>query len=63
MTWSEIKRAVEKAGVGDKDEILAIECELRDGDGALHASTQGQFVRLSEGFSEAVRKDASGCAC
>jgi hypothetical protein len=63
MTWSEIKQAVKKAGVHDDDEILAIECELRAGDRKLHPTAQGRFVRLTEGYSEAARKDASGCAC
>ena len=30
MTWKEIKQAVETAGVKENDEILFIECELRD---------------------------------
>jgi hypothetical protein len=63
MTWLEIKQAVKKAGVRDEDEILAIECEIRDGDGRLHAMTQGDFMRLKEKPSETADRDASGCAC
>jgi len=63
MTWSEIKQAVRKAGIRDEDEILTIECEMRHGDGTLHAVAQGEFVRLSERPSEAARRDASDCAC
>ena len=63
MTWSQIKQAVKKAGVKDDDEILAIECEVGEGDGKLHAFLQGEFVKLAEGPSEASRRDATGCAC
>jgi hypothetical protein len=63
MTWSEIKQAVKKAGVKDGDEIVAIRCEVRDGDGKLHALPQGEFVSLTEGVSDDARRDASGCAC
>jgi len=63
MTWSEIKQAVKQAGIRDNDEIVGIECEIRNGDGALHAVTQGDFVRLTEGSSDTARKDSSGCAC
>lgn len=63
MTWSEIKQAVKKAGVHDDDEIIAIECEVLEGDGKLHAVAQGDFVKLTEGYSETARRAASGCAC
>jgi hypothetical protein len=63
MTWSEIKQAVKQAGVRDDDEILSIDCEVRNGDGTLHPVSQGEFVRLSERPSDSARRDASGCAC
>jgi hypothetical protein len=33
MKWSEIKEAVEKAGIKDNDEIFAIDC-IRNGTGS-----------------------------
>ena len=58
MKWSEIKEAVEKSGVSEDDEILEIHCELRDGDKSLHASKQGDFIKLNEYLSqEAQRKE------
>jgi hypothetical protein len=63
MKWSEIKEAVEQAGVSDDDEILEIHCELREGDKTLHLTKQGNFITLSEYLSEETQKsDLAGCA-
>jgi hypothetical protein len=63
MKWSEIKEAVEKSGVSEDDEILEIHCELRDGDKSLHASKQGDFIKLNEYLSrEAQRKEVVASA-
>jgi hypothetical protein len=63
MKWSEIKKAVERSGVSEDDEILEIHCELHDGDKELHPSKQGRFLRLSEHLSEeAQRKEIVGSA-
>jgi len=36
MTWREIKKAVEQAGVGEDEEIRVIQCENGDGDHTFH---------------------------
>ncbi|HYF63876.1 MAG TPA: hypothetical protein VD886_13735 [Herpetosiphonaceae bacterium] len=48
MKWAELKRAVEQAGVGDEDEIIAIECEMHHGGGSLQKVHQGNYIRLVE---------------
>jgi hypothetical protein len=63
MTWSQIKKAVERAGIRASDEILAIECEVRNGNGTLRMIPQGKFIRLAEEPSKEAGRDASGCAC
>jgi hypothetical protein len=61
MTWSEIKKAVEDAGVGEEDEVSVIQCQAHDGDKTLHRIKLGRFVKLCENFSESARREASGC--
>jgi hypothetical protein len=63
MTWSEIKKAVEDAGIAEEDEVSVIQCQAHDGNKTLHKIKLGRFVKLSEDFSESTRKDASGCTC
>ncbi len=63
MTWSEIKKAVEDAGIADEDEVSVIECQQHNGNKTLHKLKLGRFVKLAEDFSEDARKDASGCSC
>lgn len=63
MTWSEIKKAVEGAGIAEEDEVSVIECQAHDGDKTLHKLKLGKFVKLSENFSESARAEASGCTC
>jgi len=63
MTWSEIKTAVEKAGVADEDEISVIQCQSSNGNKTLHKLRLGKFVKLEEDYSESARVDASGCSC
>jgi hypothetical protein len=48
MTWAEIKQAVERAGVTDDDDIIAIECEPRDGAKTLQRVHHGSYVKLIE---------------
>jgi hypothetical protein len=63
MTWSEIKKAVEEAGVADDEEITLIQCENGDGDHTFHKVRLGKALKLSENVSEeASRKAAGGCA-
>lgn len=61
MTWSEIKKAVEDAGIAGEDEVSVIECQRHDGDRTLHKIKLGKFVKLVENLSESARKHAAGC--
>jgi hypothetical protein len=63
MTWSEIKKAVEDAGIAEEDEVSVIQCQAHNGDKTLHKMKLGKFVKLAENFSESAREDASGCTC
>jgi hypothetical protein len=63
MTWSEIKEAVEQAGVSDDDEIASIQCEEGDGDNTFHRMRIGKTLKLVENSSaEKAREAAEGCA-
>ena len=63
MTWSEIKKAVEQAGVGEDQEIGLIQCENGDGDHTFHKVRLGKTLKLMENVSEEVaRRKAEGCA-
>ena len=63
MTWSEIKKAVEEAGVGEDEEIGLIQCENGDGDHTFHKVRLGSMLKLVENISEEVaRRKAEGCA-
>lgn len=63
MTWSQIKQAVEEAGVSDTDEIIDIQCKLHDGDKTLRKIKLGRFVKLAEDDADYPRRQAAGCAC
>lgn len=63
MTWAEIKKAVEQAGVMDDEEIGSIQCENGDGDHTFHRVRLGNALKLAENVSaEKAREDAQGCA-
>ncbi len=63
MTWSEIKKAVELAGVTENDEIGLIQCENGDGDHTFHKVRLGRALKLAENASpEKARDEAAGCA-
>lgn len=63
MTWSEIKRAVEQAGVSEYEEIGLIQCENGDGDHTFHKVRLGKTLKLAENVSpEKAREQAEGCA-
>ncbi len=62
MTWAEIKRAVEQAGVGRRRNG-AIQCENGDGDHTFHKVRFGKALKLAENVSaKKAREDARGCA-
>jgi len=48
MTWSEIKKAVEQAGVQENEEIGIIQCENHDGDHTFHKVRLGKVLKLAE---------------
>ena len=63
MTWAEIKKAVEQAGVRDDEEIGLIQCGNGDGDHTFHRVRLGKMLKLAENASaEKARADAEGCA-
>ena len=63
MTWSEIKEAVEQAGVKEDEDISVIQCENGDGDHTFHKVRLGKRLKLEENTSgEAQRREANGCA-
>lgn len=63
MTWSDIKKAVEQAGVRDDEEIGSIQCENGDGDHTFHKVRLGHALKLAENVSaEKARENAKGCA-
>ena len=62
MTWSQIKKAVDQAGVGEDEEISLIQCENGDGDHTFHKVRLGRMLKLAENVSaEKARKDVEGC--
>ena len=48
MTWSEIKKAVEQAGVRDDEEIGFIQCENGKGDRSFHKVRLGKMLKLAK---------------
>jgi len=63
MTWLQIKKAVEQAGVRDDEEIALIQCENGDGDHTFHKVRLGKTLKLAENVSaEKAQRDAKGCA-
>ena len=61
MTWSEVKKAVEEAGIDDKDDICEIQCQIHQGDKHLHPVRLGRTLKLAEGISESGLQDVLGC--
>lgn len=63
MNWSEIKQAVEAAGIKDEDEICLIQCDEEAGDRTFHQVRIGNAVKLVEncGHKQEVEQ-AEGCA-
>lgn len=56
MTWKEIKKAVDVAGISEEDEVSVIECQPHDGNKTLHKIKLGRFVKLAEDFSEGAEE-------
>ena len=63
MTWREIKKAIEQAGVSDEDDIDLIECENTNGDHTFNRMRLGNKLKLTENVAaEKAREEAEGCA-
>jgi hypothetical protein len=63
VTWSQIKTAVEQAGVTDDEEIGLIQCENGDGDHTFQKVRLGKMLKLAENVSaKKAHEDAEGCA-
>jgi hypothetical protein len=61
MTWKEIKKAVEEAGVNEEEEIFLIQCEIGEGDKTFHKMRLGTTLKLAENAA-ADAEEYSGCA-
>jgi hypothetical protein len=61
MTWAEIKKAVEQAGIKEEQEIYAIHCSHRRGEKKFHVIKIGKALKLSEDTQD-EREDYAGCA-
>lgn len=61
MTWFEIKRAADEAGIGDDEEISAITCESEGGSKTLQRMVIGRSVKLAEAHAAKDHK-VTGCA-
>lgn len=63
MTWKEIKKAVQTAGIEDDEEIAVIQCEDEDGDHTFHKMRLGRMLKLAEKVSpEKATRAANGTA-
>jgi len=61
MTWKEIKKAVEEAGVTEEEQISLIECGSSDGIKSFHKVRLGKAIKLAENTSPDT-EEYSGCA-
>jgi hypothetical protein len=61
MTWKEIKKAVDDAGIKDDEEISLIQCENGHGNKTFTKVKLGKFVKLAENHKEDAEEYA-GCA-
>jgi hypothetical protein len=61
MTWKEIKKAVEEAGITEDEEISLIQCEIGEGDKTFHKMRLGTTLKLAENAA-ADAEEYSGCA-
>ena len=61
MTWKQIKKAIDEAGLEDDEEISLIQCESRAGNRTFHKTRLGRAVKLTEDSRQDI-EDSSGCA-
>lgn len=61
MTWKEIKKAVEEAGVEDDDDICLIQCENKDGNHTFQKVRLGKALKVTEHVADKP-EGYSGCA-
>ena len=63
MTWREIKKAVEQAGISEEDDIELIRCENTNGDHTFTRMRLGNKLNLTENVAtDKAHADAEGCA-
>jgi hypothetical protein len=60
VTWSEVKKAAEAAGIKEDDNICSIYCAIRHGNKTFRAIRMGRLVRLAEDYLENSRAEAGG---
>ncbi len=61
MTWAEVKKAVEEAGIKEDQEIQAIHCSNGRGEKRFKVCRLGKALKLVEDTSD-MREDYAGCA-
>jgi hypothetical protein len=61
MTWAEIKKAVEEAGISEDEEIDEIHCSNGRGLKSFHTAKLGRALKLTEDTRD-EREDYAGCA-
>lgn len=61
MTWAEIKKAVEEAGIKEDQEIGEIHCSNGRGEKHFNVCRLGRTLKLTEDTSD-KREDYAGCA-
>ena len=59
MTWFEIKKAADEAGITDDEEIAVIACDPIEGDKSLHRVTIGRSVKAASGRSPSGSRPAT----
>jgi len=63
VTWKEIKKAVEEAGIHENDDIDVIQCENSNGDHTFEKMRLGNKLKLTENVAtERAQEEAEGCA-
>ena len=63
MTWREIKKAVEQAGITEEDDIDLIKCENSNGDYTFARMRIGNKLKLTENITtDKAHEEAEGCA-
>jgi hypothetical protein len=62
VTWLEIKKAAQEAGITDEDEVSDIHCQLHHGGKTFFVMRLGNYRKLVE-RSDDTLEESSGCCC